>query len=51
MRINLTIDVDCEESGLEEDSVKDNIVDFTVDLLLNGAVREEVELELIEVCY
>lgn len=38
MRINIVIDVDVRESGFNnEDEIKDNIVDFTRDLLNNGA--------------
>ena len=34
MRINIIIDVDVMESGFSsEDEIKDNIVDFTKDLL------------------
>lgn len=38
MRLNIVVDIDIEESGLIEDEVKDDIVSFTRDLLINGAL-------------
>lgn len=43
MRINIVIDVDVRESGFSsEDEIKDNIVDFTRDLLNNGAENQGI---------
>lgn len=51
MRLVITVDIDVVESGLDEDQVKDNIVDFTRDLLINGAEEQEIGLSLREVEY
>jgi len=51
MRMIIKIDIDCEESGLNEDDVKDDIVDFARDLLINGADYKEIGLTLLEVTY
>lgn len=52
MILTIKIDVGVKESGYEsEDDLKDNIVDFTKDLLINGAENEEVELTLLSVEY
>lgn len=52
MKLTITIDVGIAESGYEsEDSLKDNIVDFTRDLIINGAESEGVELTMISVEY
>lgn len=42
MKICITLDIDIEESGYSnEDELKDNLVDFTRDLIINGAENEE----------
>lgn len=52
MRINIVIDVDVRESGFSsEDEIKDNIVDFTRDLLNNGAENQGIGYTLYEVDY
>ena len=51
MKLVITVDIDLEESGLDEDFVKDNVVDFTKDLLINGADEEGVGLTLRDVDY
>lgn len=52
MKITITIDVNAQETGyLDDDELKDNIVDFARDLLINGAENEEVALTLLEVSY
>jgi len=47
----IEMDIDCEESGLNEDDVKDDIVNFARDLLINGADYKEIGLTLLEVTY
>ena len=51
MRLVITADIDVEESGLDPDEVKDNIVEFTRDLLVIGAGEQEIGLTLKEVEY
>lgn len=51
MRLVITVDVDVEESGLNQDEVKDDIVQFTKDLLIIGAGEQEIGLTLREVEY
>ncbi len=51
MRLVIVVDIDIEESGLNEDAVKDNIIEFTEDLLINGATEQEIGLTLKEVGY
>lgn len=51
MRLVITVDIDVKESGLDSDEVKDNIVQFTRDLLVNGAGEQEIGLTLREVEY
>lgn len=51
MRLVITVDVDLEESGLNPDEVKDNIVQFAEDLLVIGASEQEIGLALREVEY
>lgn len=51
MRIKLTIDVDSGESGLNEDEVKDNIVQFSKYLIIIGAEELDIALTLKEVEY
>lgn len=52
MRIDIRIDVDVKESGFSsEDEIKDNLVDFTRDLLNNGAENQGIGYTLCEVDY
>ena len=51
MILMITVDVDTEESGLNKDELKDNIIDFTRDLLIIGAAEQEIGLTLKEVSY
>lgn len=51
MRLNIVVDIDIDESGLIEDEVKDDIVSFTRDLLINGACEQQIGLTLREVDY
>lgn len=52
MKITITIDVNAQETGyLDDDELKDNIVDFARDLIINGAENEEVGLTLLNVSY
>lgn len=51
MRLVITVDIDVNESGLDEEFLKDNIIDFTRDLLINGAAEQEIGLTLQEVDY
>ena len=51
MRLVITVDIDIKESGLDPDEVKDNIVQFTKDLLIIGAADQEIGLTLKEVEY
>ena len=37
MKLIITVDIDVAESGLDEEFMKDNIIDFTRNLLVNGA--------------
>lgn len=51
MKFIIEVDICLEESGLDGDEVKDNIIDFTKDLLINGAENEEIALTLKQVSY
>lgn len=52
MKITITIDVNAQETGyLDDDELKDNIVDFARDLIINGAENEEVACTLLKVDY
>lgn len=51
MKLNIVVDVDIEESGLQEEQIKNNIVDFTRDLLIIGGATQEIGLTLREVSY
>lgn len=51
MRLTIVVDVDIEESGLDQDEVKDNIINFTKDLLIIGAAEQEIGIALKEVSY
>jgi len=51
MKLMIEVDIDLKESGLIQEEVKDNIVDFTKDLLINGADCQEIGLTLKQVSY
>lgn len=51
MRLIINIDIDIDESGLNEDEIKDNIVEFTKDLLIIGAEEQKIGLTLKDVSY
>lgn len=51
MIMSIKLNVDCEESGLNEDSVIDDIVSFATNLVVNGAEYEEIGLKVLEVSY
>lgn len=51
MRLVITVDIDVNESGLDEEFLKDNIIDFTRDLIINGAAEQGIGLTLQEVDY
>ena len=51
MRLYITVDIDVEESGLNRDEVKADIVQFARDLLVIGACEQEIGLILREVEY
>lgn len=52
MKISIHIDVDILASGYNnEDELKDNIIDFAKDLIINGAETEECEITLLSVDY
>lgn len=52
MKISITLDVDVEETGYKnEDEFKDNIVEFSRNLIINGAENENVALTVLEVEY
>lgn len=51
MKLSIVVDVDIEESALNEEEIKDNIVDFTKDLLIIGAAEQGIGLSLKEVSY
>lgn len=52
MIISIKIDVDAVESGFKtEDELKDQIVDFSRDLIINGAEELGTALTLKEVEY
>jgi hypothetical protein len=51
LKLTITVEIDIEESNLSEDEVKDNIIDFTNDLLTNGAAENEIAFDLKEVNY
>ena len=52
MKVIITIDVDAQETGYrDDDELKDNIIDFARDLMINGAENEEVACTLLEVDY
>lgn len=49
MRLVMTVDIDMEESGLDEKVVKDAVETFVKELLLVGAVDLEIGLTLQKV--
>lgn len=52
LKICIYLDIDVEESGYtDEDELKDNLLDFTRDLIINGAENEGVGCTLILVGY
>ena len=52
MKISITLDIDIQETGYKnDDEFKDNIVDFSRSLIINGAENEEVALTILEVEY
>ena len=51
MRLVITVDIDLEESGLDQDEIKDDIVQFVKDLLIIGASEQGIGLTLKEVEY
>lgn len=52
MKVSITIDVDAKASCyIDDDDLKNNIVIFSRDLILNGAVEEGVELTILSVEY
>lgn len=52
MKISIILEIDIQETGYKsEDDFKDNIVDFSRDLIINGAENEEVALTILEVEY
>lgn len=46
MRLVLTVDIDLEESGLDPDEIKGDVVCFARDLLIIGAEEQEIGLAL-----
>lgn len=51
MIMSIKVDINCEESGLEEEKIKDNIAEFASNLIVNGASSEEIGLRVLEVTY
>ena len=51
MKLTIKVDVDIKESRLNEDNVKNNIIDFTKDLLIIGAYEQGIGFTLKEVSY
>ena len=51
MELVIIVDIDVKESGLDEEFIKDKLIDFTRDLLINGAAEQEIGLTLKEVDY
>ncbi len=49
MRLVITVDIDLEESGLSPKEVKENIMQFTRNLLILGASEQEIGLTLRKV--
>lgn len=51
MVLDIKVEIDTDESGLDEEEIKDNIIDFTRELLVNGATEERIAMTLKEVNY
>ena len=52
MKISITIDVDAKTSGYaNDDDLRDNIINFSRSLIINGAEEECVELTMLSVEY
>ncbi len=52
MKISIIIDVDAKASGYEnDDDLRDNIINFSRNLIINGAEEECIELTLLDVEY
>jgi len=51
MKLIIVVDVEIEESGLDEDKTKNDIISFTRDLLTIGAAEQEIGFSLEEVSY
>jgi len=51
MKLTVEMDIDLEESGLLEDEVKDQLVDFTRDLLTIGAEELGISITLKQLSY
>lgn len=51
MILVITVDIDVKESGLDAEEIKENITQFTRDLLTFGAEEQEIGLTLKEVEY
>lgn len=49
MELIITVDIDVEESGLNSDKVRENIGQFTRDLLIIGASEQGIGLALKKV--
>lgn len=49
MRLVMTVDVDLEESGLDPEEIKEEMWNFTRELILLGAVDMEIGLALQKV--
>lgn len=51
MNLTIKLEIDMEESGLQEEDVKNEIIPFTRDLLILGAAEQEISFTLREVDY
>ncbi len=51
MRLKITVDIDEEESGLDPEEIKEDIMQFARDLLIEGAAELDIGLGLKEVEY
>lgn len=51
MKLIIEVDIDVEESGLEEDEIKDDIINFTRDFLIIGAEKLDISFALKEISY
>lgn len=48
MRLKITADIDVEESGLDPEEIKEDIMQFAKDLLIIGAAELDIGLALRE---